>query len=252
MSKDRPRIMGYARSSPFDDEPPAEEQTATIEARARALDGDLVRCYVDKGDGRAAYQELLNSLQEHDHLVVRELSAISATFRGLTGAIHHLAGNGVHVHTIKTKGWPELDLDPHALNVLAQTWRLRDAAFKAYVQASTKRALRRKREAGQACTGAVPIGKRRVTRRLNGETFRFDDWDVAQVDIIREIWRRRNEGETLAQIAEDFWQRRLRKSDGSYWAHRGRGKRKPSIYSIQRAWHAYAATLDENPLLEST
>jgi hypothetical protein len=68
--------------------------------------------------------------------------------------------------------------------------------------------------------------------------------------VIREIWRRHEEGETLYSIAKDLKARDVRRWDGRPWVpdgccrQRGAGKRYPlNSRTVQRAFWRYTAML---------
>ena len=72
---------------------------------------------------------------------------------------------------------------------------------------------------------------------------RFDVWCDEQCSIIREIKRRRDNGELLSSIAQSFHNRRLRLPGGGEWAPKRRGRF--STYTIQRALRFYESLLEK-------
>ncbi len=86
----------------------------------------------------------------------------------------------------------------------------------------------------------------------DGKVRSFVVWDSRQCDILRELVRRRDDGESFESIAADFNRRKLKQGDGTPWARRQRGRRKVNTFTVKRAYTAMAAMIRENPLIECT
>lgn len=80
------------------------------------------------------------------------------------------------------------------------------------------------------------LGKQR-TRSIYRKRQTIDVFDFDECQAIQEIWHRSHSGETMQQIAEDFYRRKLKKGNGEKWVCcRGRGPSRTLI--LDRLWRA--------------
>jgi len=249
VSQDRPNVLGYVRKSSLDDGPPIKEQVAAIRALAGEINGQFVQCHVEPEetadeplDTRPAYLEMLTALKTGDHIALFRLATFAPSPRELADAVKHLAARRAHIHTAGEKG-AQFNLDPVDSEAMVRSWTVYEEAFAAQVKTSTRRALRKKKAAGLVYCSIAPFGKKRVKKKFGGQVLKFDLWNEQQCDIIREIKRRRDSGESLQSIAQSFHNRRMKLPDGREWAPKRRGKF--STFTIQRALRFYEALLAE-------
>jgi DNA invertase Pin-like site-specific DNA recombinase len=241
------KVFGYACVSQHADGPSAEVQAVQVEKWAAEIDAEFVGCRTESSNGpedrltgRPEWRALLETLRRGNHLVVAKLTTITTNPRALTTAIQDLATRGVHLHTITESG-SQLDLNPAGLEALARSWRMYEEAFASHVSMRTRASLRNKKANGEAYCSHPPIGKKRVVQKFGGKILRFDAWDTAQCDLIREIHRRKTDGETYESIAANFLARKLKKSNGQPWVPIRKRSKKLNTSSLRRAHDYYVS-----------
>ena len=257
------RIWGYARVVTSKDEKSVGEQEAMIGEAAGKLGGQLVKVYCDavaaardvRWEERRGFRALMDVLEPGDHLIVWRLEEIELNPVRILEAMRWLVDRGISVHILEF-GEFQLDLDRPMGRLLVMLWAVYARFFIEYPSSVTKQTVQWRRARGLAYN-KVEIGKRRIWKmvpdpRYPGQIRRqgFDGWDAADCDIIREIWRRHEEGETLYSIAKDLKARDVRRWDGRPWVpdgcqrQSGSSKRYPlNPRNIQRVFWRYVAML---------
>lgn len=235
-----------------------------IRERAAELEGQLEKVYCDltpsgkqiSWQERDGFRALTDAIGPGDHLIVWRLDRIAEDPFETVEALRWLTDRGVWIHVLEFGEW-RLDLDRSLGQVVT---RLLAGFLDLYANPSSRQrnGFYWRSEQGLAVSN-VGLGKRRIYKmvrdpeRPHPATKRegFDEWDPADCDIIREIWRRHAlEGETLYSVARDLKARDLRRWDGRPWVpdgccrQSGSGKRYPlNPRNIQRVFWRYVAML---------
>lgn len=241
------QVFGYVCVSRYADEPPAESQAASVRERATEIDGEFAGFHIEHEFGpeaaihnRPELQAVLGALGQGDHLVTPKLTTIATNPKELAHAIEHLATHGVHLHTTSEKA-DQLDLTPAAGEALIRAWQIHDEVFATHVSLRTRASLREKKSLGQSYCCRPPIGQKRVVEQFGGKTVRFDIPDFVECDVIREIYRRKTEGETFVSIARDFCERKLKKANRRRWVKKPKQGKQFNTSSIRRAYWCQVA-----------
>ncbi len=241
-----PLISGYAQASEYDRVKPADEQVESIRRAAEELDGVWIGCRVERDlwtskvpyHSRAEFKKLLIELERGDWLIVWRLDRIDGNPFSLVQALRLLANCGVRLCVLDFEG-EELRLEGTAFTALVNLMITIADMFRAERREATKRALRHRKERGLAYARFPPLGKKRVVR--NG--IKLDVWDDRECAQIREIWQRYREGESMAQIARDFYKRRLKTASGKPWVKPYGRKGRLNGNRLYRAYHWYCELL---------
>lgn len=280
---DKPRIWGYARISRGKDgrvartaaqgtddtsgEPSIERQAAGIKAKAIELADkhdcvwaglfDDVVSGADVGfDERAGYQKLVRVLDRGDHLVVWQLSRIDRNPFRLYRACEFLVNRRVHIHSFGDTGG-ELDLSTAMGRATLAIMAVVNDLFIENLRASTKDALQWRKANGLAYGRHTGLGKRRqwsrngtiLVRRPDRDdktVVRTNVWDQKECDLIREVKKRHDAGESFYEIGLDFEARGEKSWDGSPWVTYGRKRKKRAdVNRVRRCYIAYEKLLDE-------
>ena len=255
------RVFGYARASSDRQEDSVPMQEELIRKKAEQMGGRLVRTWVDddvsatdvRWSERRGFTGLMGDLQPGDHLIVTRLDRLERSPLGTVAALEWLVERGVCVHVLDYGGM-QLDLDKTTgqslVMILGEFARL----LVDFPREAVRQSIRWRKERGLAYNKMPELGKcRRYTyTSRNGKMARvgFDVWDPGECDVIREIWRRHEEGETLYSIAKDLKARDVRRWDRTPWVpggcqrQGGSGKRYPlNLRTVQRVFWRYAAIL---------
>lgn len=257
------RIFGYARACTGKEEKSVEMQEEMIRERAAKLEGQLVKVYCDlvisardiRWEKREGFRALIDAIGPGDHLIVWRLETIERNPIAILEPMRWLVNRGVRVRVLEY-GEASLDLEGSTGRMVVMLWAVYARFFIEYPSSVTKQTVQWRRARGLAYN-KVEIGKRRIWKmvpdpRYPGQIRRqgFDGWDAADCDIIREIWRRHEEGETLYSIAKDLKARDVRRWDGRPWVpdgcqrQSGSSKRYPlNPRNIQRVFWRYVAML---------
>jgi hypothetical protein len=239
------RIWGYTAPDLID--PWVQSDVVEIRLRAEQMDGALQAIYVERaGDIRLPWGErmeflnLLQEMQKGDHLLIPDFRCLDWKYHGIVEATRSLVSAGLHLHVLRFGG-DRLDVPPDSGRLFAN---ILEGALEVFVHQHRMLCenARRARESPEVAVGGAPsLGKRRVR---TAEGYR-DVWCPKQCELLREIKRRRDAGESYKSIAEDFLRRRLRRGSGAAWARRIRKKGKDAVDAshIAKAWRWYNALL---------
>ena len=261
MSQPAPRIFGYAHATSYRRDQGATVQEEMILAKAKTLEGQWVRCHRDEQTSatdicwseRPEFQKLMHQLEPGDHLIIWRLDRLDRSPLGMVAALEWLVDRGVCVHILEHNRM-QIDLDKRAgrllVMILAEFARL----LVDFPREALRESIRWRKECGRACSRVPQLGKCRrykyTTRGGKRTRVAFDIWDGGECDVIREIWRRHEEGETLYSIAKDLKARDVRRWNGKPWVPDGcrrqpvAGKRYPlNPRTVQRAFWRYTAML---------
>ena len=288
---DKPRIWGYARVSKKDngqvgrdagqasddasEETSVQRQTAGIKKKAAeiaaehgcvfaAIEADAVSGADVGFDERVGYQKLIRQMEPGDHLVVWQLSRIDRNPFRLYRACEFLVRRDIHIHSYgDTQG--EIDLDTAMGRAQLAIWGIVNDLFIENLRKSIKEALQWRKEQGLAYNRVPPLGKRREYSKngkpiksmppIGDKTYtRMDVWDETECRLIREIKRRRDDGESFDSIAYNFAAREEKTWDGRLWAPMRRkkqqGRKRIEACYVRRAYEKYEKLLAEEKDLE--
>ncbi len=220
-------IYGYVRCSPVKHEQSAEAQIEQFARKAVELGEPLVGAFVERGDAndktaifsRPAGKEMLETLKAGDTLIVARLDRLGYSMRDVHKTATALGERGVRIYALHALDG-ELDLKPGIAKVILQLFALWQKTDRALRSERFSELARWRQENGLAY-GGVPTGRRIVQR--NG--VKVLEWDHEQLGYIAEIaYRLPREG--AAQVAADFWKRRIKDRRGRLW-----GKQVPKTLS---------------------
>lgn len=251
MDQNEARIFGYVAKSDFDKNPPVEEQVRQIVARAREIEGPFVGVCLEESGGpedsfrtRPRFLDLLFShVRRGDHVIAYRLAVLDANPQRLDTILSRFVTQGVNLHTLAKVGGERLDLDTPRLRMLDSIWFIFRRMRSDYISATTKKSLRAKQAAGQVHHRYPPPGKKRIRRKVKGRVQPCDVWDETECQQIREIHQRKTAGEPFWSIAQDFYDRGLKKADGRPWVTRPKRKKKLNTRVIRRAYDYYVGVL---------
>ena len=211
-------VYGYIRCSPTKQNRWAESQIGQVTDKAKELGERLAGTFVEDGDSgqkipvlaRPAGKKMLETLKAEDTLIVTRLDRLGYSVSDVQKTVVTLGERGVRIYVLYALGG-EVCVEPVSAKAIAQLfalWQKTDRALRS--ERFTELAQRRK-EAGLAY-GGVPTGQRIVER--NG--VKVLEWDHEQLGYIAEIAARLPR-EGAANVAEDFWKRRIKDRRGRLW-----------------------------------
>ncbi len=246
MSKHEPRIFGYAHACEHEQVKPAESQAEAIRQKAKELEGLWVRCRIDLApwaskvphQKRPEFKKLMDELDRGDCLIVWRLDRIDGNPFRLAEAIGFLVNRQVRLYVLDF-GRLEMDLNGAAGEVLVTVMTTVADMFRFQRQAAIKRELQRRKASGLAYTRYPPLGMKRVVHK----GLKMDVWDEAQCQLIRQIKARRDAGESMAQIGEDFYAKRLKTASGKLWVKPYGRKGRLNLNRLYRAYQWYSELL---------
>lgn len=252
------RVFAYHRDSPFDDQD-VEDQLAEYRATAAMMGREYVGC-IHEDDAsvkttpcheRPGFRKLLEEVRPGDELLVWRIVALGSDVEAVVCAMGALAERGANLRVLNSKIeafciTPTIALVASILLPAMTRW------FEESHRETTRQRLAWRRQHGFVTKPVPGYGKRFAPlnggfKTCRGTPTRIEIWDAIECAQIREIRRRRLEGEPYASIARDFCQRGERRSNGSLWAkYRGSGKkRRIDIQRIRSADRFYMALRSE-------
>jgi DNA invertase Pin-like site-specific DNA recombinase len=211
-------IYGFVRSSPRKNEELARGEMTEIARKAGELGGSLTGVFVDPGPADEttavlkcpAGKEMLETLQPGDTLIVTGLDRLGYSTRDLQKTMTALCDRKVRIYALRALNG-ELELSPEVCRIILDVFALLARTEKTLrSERAIELALRRK-ENGLAYGGA-PIAMKIVQR--NG--VKVLEWDMKQMAYIAEIARRLPR-EGAANVAKDFWKRKIKDGRGRLW-----------------------------------
>lgn len=228
------RIYGYARASTGKQEISVLMQEDIIRNRAAKLQGQLVKTFTDpatsgrdvRWEDRNGFRALIDVLTPGDHLIIWRLDRIERNPFAMLEALRFLVDAGVSVHVLEY-GEMQLDLDKPMGRLLVMLLAGFAGFFIDQLSEANRQVWHWLHDRGLAA-GPVEMGKRRTYKMVpdlqkSGQMKQqgYDDWDPADSDIIREIWRRHEvQHESLCSIAKELERRGASRADGRAWAYR--------------------------------
>ena len=241
------RIWGYLRHAQDTDPHIVDQRVATLEAQAKRVDGTWIGGIQDTdvpGEAiprhrREGYRQLLHAVDRRDLLLVIGLAEIDDSPRGLLKALRLLARLGITVYAIRSHRRHGLTLTPDFVLAFLELNREVNAIHGQAV----RRGLQRRREAGEASTGTVPLGYRRIMR--DGK--KIDVPDQGDLLVMAEIYRRYGSGEPMWRIGKDLYERKVKSSSRRLWVKPGRRGRL-DLTRLHRAHARYKQMLRDNVL----
>lgn len=261
MSESMSRIFGYVHAGTSGRAPTSTVQEEMILARAESLEGRWVHCREDgdpsaadvRWSKRPAFRELMRELEPDDHLIVWRLDRLDRTLLGMVAALEWPVKKGVCVHILEHGGL-QMDLDQSTGRILVMLLAATARLLVDCRREALPESIQLRKGAGMAYNKLPRLGKCRMPTDIfrNGKRTLIgcDVWDGGECDVIREIWWRHEQGETLYSIAKDLRARDARRWNGAPWVpdgsrrQRGAGKRYPlNSRTVQRAFWRYTAML---------
>ena len=242
------RIWGYLRHAQDTGPDVVAQRVATLEAQANRFDGTWVGAIVDtdvpgetiRRPLREGYRRLLRAIERGDLLLVHRLAEIDDSPRELLKALRLLARLRINVHAIHShRRRRGLILTPDFVLGFLELTREVNAIHGQAV----RRGLERRRKAGEASTGTVPLGYRRIIR--DGK--KIDVPDQGDVLVMAEIYRRYGSGEPMWRIGKDLYERKVKSSSRRLWVKPGRRGRL-DLTRLHRAYARYKQMLRDNVL----
>jgi DNA invertase Pin-like site-specific DNA recombinase len=231
---DKPRIFGYARVSkatgtgqllkniPDGYEPPEDPREPSIQRQFSALtdwaekQGEPITLGFDEGISgaevsyrdRPGFQKLVKQMKPGDKLAIWRLDRLERGMGRMIAAAKWLYDDcKVSVHALYENNGEGLNLDSVQGKALLYVFEMVAMFENESRKAATKAGLQYRRLVGQKYTQWAGYGRRFEKRKENGQTVTYVVWDETQCDIIREIKRRRDEGESWYRIGLDLHQR---------------------------------------------
>jgi DNA invertase Pin-like site-specific DNA recombinase len=242
------RIWGYLRHARDTDPQTVDQRVAALEAGAKRFDGTWVGAILDTdvpGETiprrrREGYRRLLRAIERGDLLLVHRLEEIDDSPRELLKALKLLARLRINVHAIRShRGRRGLILTPDFVLAFLELTKEVNAIHGQAV----RRGLERRREAGEASTGTVPLGYRRIIR--DGK--KIDVLDQGDLQVMAEIHARRSRGQSMRRIGKDLHETNARTAARRRWVKRGRTG-KLDLTRLYRAHRAYKQMLETGEL----
>lgn len=185
---------------------------------------------------------LLSILQPGDHLVVWRLDRIERGFFTFFNALAQIEAKGVSIHAVEEYGGLPLDFSNAAGRARISISQIASDFYRETISDNTKRALAWRKACGVIYKKpyfgfkvvALPPVPGRTHRNANNVIVPVD------VEIIHEIVRRRDRGETWYAITKDLMERDVR-CDGRLWGRwtGGHGRRALEICKVQNAYRVW-------------
>ena len=133
----------------------------------------------------------------------------------------------------------QLDLDKPMGRLLVMILAGFAGFFSAQLSEQTKASKAYRRAHGLSADAHPPMGKTRKKATRDGKSVKLDIWDEYQCNLVREIKDRFDHGETMVEIARDFYRREEKMWNGKPWAQRNKGHyRKVKRYS-KTEWYTH-------------
>jgi hypothetical protein len=235
-----PRLWGYVADFAL----PVDEQRALLDGISvrlgipihAVLEEHAADVYV-RWNQRPVMRELIDGVGPDDHLMLADAwLAVFCVAEMPRFFDHFLVSAKAHVHVADFGGLP-IDIDPSSGRLFVQLLR----GMLDVIETSRAEQARWNKALGR--NGGLKHGFRMMKTKYGYQSV----LDPEQVAIVREIYRRREAGESFTEIMEDFRKRDLRTSDGKPWATRTQHNRRVQNSSarIRSAYKAYKALLEK-------
>lgn len=169
---------------------------------------------------RPGFQRIVNQMRPGDRLVLWRLDRLDRGMGEILACARWLVEDKkLKVHTLYEQSGDALDLDTMQGAVLLHCYSMVATIEHHKLRAATKAALDFRRRVGMRYCAWPGYGRRFEKRKMGGKIVTFVVWDQHECDLIREIKRRRESGETWYEIALDLHLRQKCKPSphGGYW-----------------------------------
>lgn len=247
---DNPRYFGYTRVSKADNrvireirpdyEPPERPGEASLLRQEKAIRSwaerecvDIERVFFDEGisgrevpwSQRPGFLEMLDTLEDGDHVVVWRLDRLDRGPGGMVAALRHLQSEkDVVVHAIQEAGGQGIDLDTLQGNAVAEVYSLLASLDAVQRRATAVEVSEYCRRIGRKYCNHPGFGRTFVEREdpVTGERHEWIVWDQDECAKIKELHRRVEvQGESLYRVALDLHNRQGGKpcKHGGVWVN---------------------------------
>ena len=247
-----PRCYGYCRASRNHQVKSPEMQRDMILEKAKTIEARWVRCRTDaatsatevRWNERPEFSKLMRELEPGDHLILWRMDRLERRPVGMVKALEWLVNRGVSIHILEHGGM-QLDLDKPLGRLLVMILAGFAGFFADQLSEAVKAAIAWRKEHGLAYGHSPSPGKIRRWHQVPGRSTPMieDLWDQKQCDLIREIKRRFDRGESVVAIAKDFGERGEKRWNGKPWYARYGQKKRLNLDPLYRAYWFLTALL---------
>jgi len=245
-----PRSFAYLRVSTGSQEASLDSQLALANTVALDLETTGVRMgkvfsEVESASEvvyskRPAFVALMGELRKGDHLIVYAQDRLDRDPIEALNCLKFLAGLNITLHTTRDgQAGPVLAT---LQDIMMRMFGALHAAMESDLISKRVTAAHAYRKANGLAYNHCPFGHKTIkVPKQPGQQGNYKKWvwDIHQCEILREIKRRRDEGETWKSIGQDLDRRGLRSPNGTRWWKPAKKNRGGSFGSLWRAhqWH---------------
>jgi len=183
---------------------------------------DTISATRKKIDQRPGFNELLDKMQEGDHLVIWRMDRLGRNFIEMLQTAETIADKKVWLHSLRESGGQRLDMSSMEAKVFVQVLMIGHSMYVHYMKQNVARATESKKDAGLAYT-AVPkrCHKRLQIPAVDGKALFIDVWDDQELARYKYCYDCRMHGmrwnEIGEYIYEQGWTYRVSKSVIRQW-----------------------------------
>jgi len=216
-------LYGLIRTSTDRQENSVQVQEELIQAAAARMDGQWVRSFIDAGTSatkvpffrRKAVQEMVQTVQAGDCLIVWKLDRIARSMRDVCDLMDWGRGAGVQLFVLNF-GEQAVDFSGPVGKIVAYAMTMGAELEAAMLTERIREAMAWRKKHNLPTNGAAPVGMKRV-KRPDGQTI-FVASDMEERHMAEALMRVER-GEAVYSIARDFQRRGLKTADGKPYAH---------------------------------